>query len=244
MTSDAQQPLLLAIEDDVDIQRMLKLCLANHGFKLLAATTAKEGMALAASHRPVVVLLDLGLPDADGVGLIRRLHEWNTTPIIVISGRGQEAEKVRALDQGADDYLVKPFGVQELLARIRACLRRAQQAPGASLEPIFALGELRVDFSARRVYHAGKAVHLTPIEYRLLSLLIRHVGKVVRQQQLLAEIWGSARQQQTHYLRIYMHQLRRKLESDPVRPRYLVTEAGVGYRLTDRQLDHKMVSTR
>lgn len=232
MTANSQ-PVLLAIEDDLAFQRLLKLCLAPKGFELLTAGTAWEGIALAASHRPAVVLLDLGLPDVDGVDVIKRLRESSTVPIIVISGRGKEADKVAALDGGADDYLIKPFGADELLARIRVCLRHAKRASSQTQEAAFTLGDLRVDLSARQVYRARKEVHLTPIQYRVLMLLVRHAGKVVTQRQLLAEIWGESRQEQTNYLRIYIHQLRRKLEPNPLRPQYLITEAGVGYRLRD-----------
>ena len=179
---------------------------------------------------PDLILLDLGLPDMDGVEVCRRLREWTRIPIIVISARGQERDKIEALDAGADDYLTKPFGVGELMARVRVALRRGQKAaePGAS---VFAFGNVVVDFSARRVTRDGEAVHLTPIEYRLLGVLIANVGRVLTHRALLREVWGPSHSDHTHYLRVYMGQLRQKLEDDPAQPRHLLTETGVGYRL-------------
>ncbi len=226
-------PTILIIEDELPIRRFIKATLENQGFKLVEAATAKEGLALAGSHHPEAILLDLGLPDVDGLEVIARLREWTPVPIIVLSARGKEKDKVAALDAGADDYLTKPFGVGELLARIRVSLRHASQTGREMEEPVFEIGALRVDVEKRQVFLGQREVHLTPIDYKLLSMLVRHAGNVVTQRQLLLEIWGQVGEEQTHYLRIYIHQLRQKLEDDPVRPKYLRTEAGVGYRLKD-----------
>jgi two-component system KDP operon response regulator KdpE len=185
----------------------------------------------AATRQPDIVILDLGLPDIDGLEVIRRLREWTAVPIIVLSARGQERDKIAALDAGADDYVSKPFGVGELLARMRVVLRHAARNSTDAAESTFAVGDLHVDLALRRVTVAGREVHLTPIEYRLLTTLIRYAGKVVTQQQLLKEVWGPQYAEQAHYLRVYVAQLRRKLEADPARPRYVLTEPGVGYRL-------------
>jgi two-component system KDP operon response regulator KdpE len=199
--------------------------------KMLEAATGHEGLALAASYRPDVVLLDLGLPDMEGLEVIRRLREWTAVPIVVLSARGRDADKIAGLDAGADDYLTKPFSVGELIARIRVALRHAAPAGSPAEEPVFQIGDLRADFAKRQVWVRGAEVHLTPIEYSLLNVLVRHAGKVLTHRQLLKEVWGARSEQQSHYLRIYMHQLRRKLEKDPARPEYLLTEPGVGYRL-------------
>lgn len=188
----------------------------------------------AASQQPDLILLDLGLPDMDGMEVIRQVRGWSQLPIIVLSARGQEQEKVGALDAGADDYLTKPFSVEELLARIRVALRRAIQTDGEAGEPLFTLDNLRVDLARRQVFLADEELHLTPIEYRLLCTMIKHAGKVVTHRQLLKEVWGPDSVQETHYLRVYMAQLRRKLEADPAQPRFLLTEPGVGYRLAGR----------
>ena len=224
-------PLILLIEDELPIQRFLRATLPAHGYRLLEASTGSDGLARAADYSPEVVLLDLGLPDIDGLEVTRRIREWSAVPIIVISARGQEQDKVAALDAGADDYLTKPFGTPELLARIRVALRHKALAGGAALEPVFTVGELRVDLAGRHVFVAEREVHLTPIEYKLLTTLVRHAGKVVTHRQLLNEVWGPHHQEQAHYVRVYMAQLRRKIEADPARPRYLQTETGVGYRL-------------
>ncbi len=221
---------VLIIEDELPIRRFIKAAVSNQGIKLIEAPTAQEGLALAASHNPEIILLDLGLPDMDGLEVIRRLREWNKVSIIVLSARGKEKDKVLALDAGADDYLTKPFGVGELMARIRVSLRHARIVPSAD-EPEFTIGDLRIDLAKRQVFMGKQEIHLTPIEYKVLAMLVHHAGKVVTQRQLLLEIWGEAREEQTHYLRIYIHQLRQKLEDNPARPRYLITEAGVGYRL-------------
>jgi two-component system KDP operon response regulator KdpE len=226
----AHEPVVLVVEDEPQMRRFLRASLTSHGFRLVEAGTANEAMALATSQNPEVILLDLGLPDDDGIALTRRLREWSSVPIIVVSARGREADKVEALDAGSDDYLTKPFGVNELLARIRAALRRANQsatAPG----PVIEIGALRIDLARREVTLAGSALHLTPNEYRILALLARNPGKVLTHRQILKEVWGPAHTGETHYLRVYMAQLRRKLERDPAAPQHLITEAGMGYRL-------------
>jgi two-component system KDP operon response regulator KdpE len=224
-------PAILLIEDDAQIRRFLRATLLGHGFHLIEAVTGGEGLTEASSRVPDLIILDLGLPDIDGLDVIRRLREWTKLPIIVLSARGQERDKVQALDAGADDYVSKPFGVGELLARVRVALRRAEQAPGEAPDARFSVGELSVDLAHRLVTVAGETVHLTPIEYRLLAILVRHAGKIVTQGQLLNEVWGPGHTEQAHYLRVYAAQLRRKLEANPARPRYLLTEPGVGYRL-------------
>jgi two-component system KDP operon response regulator KdpE len=224
--------LLLAVEDEPQMRRFLRASLTSHGFQFAEATSAKEALAIATSRHPEAILLDLGLPDQDGVALTRSLREWSRVPIIVISARGREADKVEALDAGADDYLTKPFGVNELLARIRVALRHAQQAIG-SPAPLVEIGPLRIDLPRRQVTIDDRQVHLTPIEYRLLTLLAQNAGKVLTHRQILKEVWGPGYGGQTHYLRVYMAQLRRKIEVDPARPRLLATEPGVGYRLRD-----------
>jgi len=224
-------PVVLVIEDEPQIRRFLRATLSAHGYRLVEAATAQEGLMHAATRQPEIVILDLGLPDLDGLELTRQLREWSAMPIIVLSARGQESDKVAALDAGADDYLTKPFGVGELLARMRVALRhtaRIAQEPG---EAVFTVGDLRIDMARRQVFVADQEVHLTPIEYKLLTTLVRYAGKVVTHHQLLREVWGPGASSETHYLRVYMGQLRHKLEANPTRPRYLVTESGVGYRL-------------
>ncbi|WP_257303751.1 response regulator [Geothrix campi] len=227
MTSSAPQVLL--VEDEPQMRRFLRVALESSGYRYLEAPTGEEGLTLAVQFRPDVILLDLGLPDMDGLDLMTRLREWSQIPVIVISARGQETDKVGALDVGADDYLTKPFGTSELLARIRVALRHAE--PGAVENPLFVLGRWRVDLAKRQVLVAGQEVHLTPLEYRLFTTLIHHAGRVVTHRQLLKEVWGGVAGAQPLYLRVYMAQLRHKLEEDPSRPRYLQTEPGVGYRL-------------
>lgn len=226
-------PLVLVIEDEPQMRRFLRASLTSHGFRLVEAPTGREGIALATSHNPEVILLDLGLPDGDGIALTKELRGWSRTPVIVISARGRDTDKVEALDAGADDYLTKPFAVNELLARIRVALRHAEQARGSSV-PVVEIGGLRMDFRRREVTLDGKELHLTPIEYRLLTLLAQNAGRVLTQGQILNEVWGPGHDEQTHYLRVYMAQLRRKVERDPAQPKLLVTEPGVGYRLRDR----------
>jgi two-component system KDP operon response regulator KdpE len=230
----ATGPLVLVVEDEIPMQRFLRASLGAHGYRVLEAGTAAEGALLACSHNPELVLLDLGLPDADGIDVTRRLREWSRTPIIVLSARGREEDKVAALDAGADDYLTKPFGVNELLARMRVALRHARQEAGGSAPPVFEVGALRVDLVRREVTRDGQEVRLTPIEYRLLVLLVRHAGKVLTHRQILREVWGAGAADQTHYVRVYMAELRKKIEENPTRPRLLMTEPGVGYRLRDR----------
>jgi two-component system KDP operon response regulator KdpE len=227
-----RQRTILIIEDELQIRRFLRASLASHGYGLLEAGSGQEGIELAAQHHPDAVLLDLGLPDMDGLELLRRLRAWSAVPVVILTARGQEQDKIALLDAGADDYLTKPFGVGELLARIRAALRRTE-GMAASEAPLTTIGEITVDLVRRQVFRAGAEVHLTPIEYRLLVALVRNMGRVVTQRQLLEEVWGAEYVDSPHYLRIYMQHLRHKLEADPARPRFLLTEPGVGYRLRD-----------
>jgi two-component system KDP operon response regulator KdpE len=227
----ADGPLILLVEDEPALRRYLRVTLVPQGYRLLEAVNAHEGELLAASHHPDLILLDLGLPDLDGLVLTQRLRDWCTVPIIVVSARGLETDKIQALDAGADDYLTKPFGSGELLARIRVALRHAHQAAGEAVTPVFELGPWRIDQTRREVTVAGQPVHLTPNEYKLLTTLVRHAGLVLTHHQLLQQVWGGVQGAQPHYLRVYMAQLRLKLEADPARPQYLITEPGVGYRL-------------
>jgi len=224
-------PVVLVIEDEPPMRRFLVAALESHGYRPVEAGTAREGIAQASGRTPDVILLDLGLPDGDGIDVARRIREWSATPIIVISARGQEQDKIAALDAGADDYLTKPFGVGELLARLRVALRHAARPEDGKPEPVFTVGELRVDLEHRQVLVADQEVHLTPTEYKLLAALVRHAGRVRTHRQLLKDVWGPNAVEQTPYLRVYMTQLRHKLEKDAARPRYLTTETGVGYRL-------------
>jgi len=226
-----EKELILLIEDEPQMRRFLRITLQAHGYRLVEAATGQEGLVQAATRNPDVVLLDLGLPDLDGLAVTERLREWTQTPIIVISAREQEKDKVRALDAGADDYLTKPFSAGELLARIRVSLRHVMRQRAGREEPVFILHDLRVDLARRQVFLADLEVHLTPIEYKLLITLIRHAGKVVTHRQLLQEVWGPAQVNEVQYLRVYMTQLRHKLEADPARPRFLMNEPGIGYRL-------------
>jgi two-component system KDP operon response regulator KdpE len=226
-------PLVLLIEDEPQMRRFLGATLRAHDYLVVEAATAREGLAQAAGRNPEVILLDLGLPDLDGLEVTREIRRSARTPIIVLSARGQEQDKVTALDLGADDYLTKPFGVPELLARLRVALRRNALPPGGSAEPVFQAGEIKVDLVRRQVLRGGEEAHLTPTEYKLLATLIRHAGRVVTHRQLLQEVWGANYTEHSHYLRVYMAQLRHKLERDPTRPRLLTTEPGVGYRLRD-----------
>ena len=228
----APGPLVMVVEDEPQMRRFLRASLTSHGYNLCEATSAAEAMALATSRGPELILLDLGLPDDDGIAVTRRLREWSRVPIIIISARGREADKVGVLDAGADDYLTKPFGVGELLARMRVALRHAQQAGGAP-EPVIEIGPLRIDLARREVKLGDAEVHLTPIEYRLLSLLAQNAGRVLTHGQILKEVWGPGHAGETHYLRVYMAQLRRKIETEPARPRLLQTEPGVGDRLRE-----------
>jgi len=222
-------PLILVIEDEVQMRRFLRASLSSNGYQVVETGTAEDGLAQAAARNPDLVLLDLGLPDQDGLVVTQRLREWAKTPVIVISARGREEDKIQALDAGADDYLTKPFGVGELLARIRVALRNAARGELGSSQ--FSVGELKVDLVRRQVLVSGQEVHLTPIEYKLLATLVKHAGRVITHRQLLREVWGPHSSDQTQYLRVYMGQLRHKLEANPSRPQFLTTEPGVGYRL-------------
>ncbi len=230
---NTQMPKVLVIEDEKPIRCFLRSYLERHGFELLEAETGEDGLAMAADHQPELVLLDLGLPGMDGLEVIARLRAWANTPILVISARGQEQDKVAALDAGADDYLTKPFGVAELAARMRVSLRRASLSEPGAPEPVFRSGPLVVDLPARLVHLDGREVRLTPIEFKLLAFLVRHAGKVVTHRQILKEVWESDREDQLHYPRIYVRQLRAKIEPVPARPSLLRTETGIGYRLLD-----------
>lgn len=223
--------LILLIEDEPQMQRFLRIVLQGQGFRFIEAQTGQEGLVQAATRSPDIILLDLGLPDIDGLEVTRRLREWSDIPIIVLSAREQEQDKIKALDAGADDYLTKPFGAGELLARIRVAVRHKVMRQAGQGEPVFILDNLRVDMSQRQVFLNEQEVHLTPIEYKLLTVLIQNAGKVVTHSQLLKEVWGPSYSKETQYLRVYMTQLRHKLESDPARPRFLINEPGIGYRL-------------
>jgi two-component system, OmpR family, KDP operon response regulator KdpE len=224
------EPVAVIIEDEPQIRRFLRATLTSEGYRLFEVATGADAIVEVAQRQPDVVVLDLGLPDMDGLEVIRRLREWSAVPIIVLSARGQERDKVTALDAGADDYVSKPFSAGELLARLRVALRHAA---GAAHEEgaAFTVGELQVDLLRRHVLVGGVEVKLTPIEYKLLTTLVRHAGKVVTHPQLLREVWGPSHDDQAHYVRVYMAHLRHKLEKEPARPRYLLTEPGVGYRL-------------
>jgi two-component system KDP operon response regulator KdpE len=224
-------PLILVIEDEPQMRRFLRAALRANEYRVVEAGSAKEGLTQAAGRNPDVILLDLGLPDGDGLNVAREIRRASPTPIIVLSARGQDHDKVTALDTGADDYLTKPFGIPELLARIRVALRHSSGSDENGLT--FQFGELRVDLARRQVFRSTEEVHLTPMEYKLLAALIRHSGRVITHRQLLHEVWGANYVDQTQYLRVYMSQLRHKLERDPTRPRLLTTEPAVGYRLRE-----------
>ena len=226
-------PLVLVVEDEPPMRKFILASLGSHGYRVLEAGRASEAVALLTSHNPELVLLDLGLPDGDGIALARQLREWTRVPIIVISARGREDDKVEALDAGADDYLTKPFGVNELLARMRVAQKHARSAMGAPDVEAVEFGDLRIDFPRREVTRGGVPVRLTPIEYKLLALFSRHAGKVLTHRQILKEVWGPGHASQTHYVRVHMAELRKKIEEEPARPRLLVTEPGVGYRLRE-----------
>jgi two-component system, OmpR family, KDP operon response regulator KdpE len=224
---------VLLVEDEVQMRRFVRAALVSHGFRLLEASTAREAMQLATSHNPDLILLDLGLPDGDGIDVTRQLREWCTAPIIVISARGREEDKVAALDAGADDYLTKPFGMNELLARMRVSLRHVRSA-GVS-EAVLEVGALRLDLARHEVKVGEREVRLTPIEYKILVLLARNAGKVLTHRQILTEVWGPSQAAQSHYVRVHMAELRKKIELDAARPQLLLTEPGVGYRLRDKE---------
>jgi len=225
------QPLVLIVDDEAPIRRFLRASLGGEGYRVVEAATAAEALEKIATQRPDVVVLDLGLPDRDGVALTREVREWSPVPIVVLSVRDRETDKVAALEAGADDYLTKPFGVGELLARLRVALRHAAATGRGGEQPVFAAGELRVDLARRQVFVGGSEVRLTPIEYKLLAVLVANAGKVLTHRQLLHQVWGPEYGDENHYVRVYVAQLRHKLETDPARPRYLRTEPGVGYRL-------------
>jgi two-component system KDP operon response regulator KdpE len=225
------EPKVLLVEDEDSMRRFLRPALVAQDYRVLEATTGEEALRLAASHNADVVMLDLRLPDLDGLEVTRRLREWTQAPIIILSARGQEDDKVQVLDAGADDYITKPFGLQELLARLRVAVRYAESRGRAPAQAVLTLGALQIDLAKRRVSVEGREVRLTPTEYKLLHTLARHVGKVLTHQQLLREVWGPGRAKETQYLHVYMGHLRNKLEADPTRPKLLITEPGVGYHL-------------
>jgi len=223
--------LVLIIDDETPIRRFLRASLTAEGYGVIEADTGDSGLKLAARQPPDLVILDLGLPDLDGQEVLRSLRDWLTAPVIVLSARDQEAQKIEALDNGADDYLTKPFGVGELLARIRTALRHSR--PTGAESSVLAIGDLRVDLSARQVTLSGERLVLTPTEFKLLTTLMKHSGKVLTHRFLLREVWGPYASQETHYLRVYVAGLRRKLLDDPAHSRYIATEQGVGYRFAD-----------
>jgi two-component system KDP operon response regulator KdpE len=222
-------PTALIVEDEPQIRRFVRTALEAEHWHVFEAGTVAQGLVEAGTRRPDLVILDLGLPDGDGVDYLRDLRAWSKVAVIVLSARSDEADKIAALDAGADDYLTKPFGVGELMARVRVAMRRGQSSSEGETA-VFGFGDVVVDFAARRVQRAGAAVHLTPIEYRLLGVLIANAGRVLTHRTLLREVWGPSHSERTHYLRVYMGQLRQKLEADATRPRFIVTETGVGYR--------------
>lgn len=225
--------VVLVIEDEASIRRFLRVALESQGYDYAEAATGEEGVTQAGMRAPDLVLLDLGLPDLDGLEVVRRIRSWSAAPILVLTARGRERDKVQALDAGADDYVTKPFSMPELLARMRVALRHRARI-GAGEEPsVFEGGPLRIDFARRRVFVRGAEVSLTPIEFRLVSLLARHAGRVLTHDFLLRQVWGPSYTSEHHYLRVYMAQLRHKLEAEPGRPRLLLTETGVGYRMAD-----------
>ena len=231
MVSEVRDTILI-VDDELAMRRFLRSALTTHGFHVEEASTVAEAEALATTCAPAAVLLDLGLPDGDGLELLQRIRGWSQMPVIVLSARDREADRVFALDAGADDYLTKPFGMSELLARIRVALRhaRAQAKPD---DPMLVIGPIAIDQARHEVTVAGARIHLTPIEFRLLAMLARHAGKVLTHRQLLTELWGPRSVHHTQYLRVHMAALRRKVETDPARPRWLTTEAGIGYRLRE-----------
>jgi two-component system KDP operon response regulator KdpE len=226
------KPSVLVIDDELQIRRLLRVCLDANGYRVLEAATGQEGISEAAQHRPDVVVLDLGLPDMDGVTVLKRLREWSRVPVVVLSVRDREEDKIKALDNGADDYLTKPFSTGELLARLRVAMRHGQPSADSA---VFHSGRLEVDLTARVVKVDGREVRLTATEYALLRLLVQHAGKVMTHQQILREVWGPTYIDQTQYLRVYMAHLREKLEAEPSKPSLLLTEPGVGYRLVQTE---------
>ncbi len=223
-------PRILIIEDENQIRRFVRMALEEEGFTVLEAENGARGLIETSTRQPDLVIVDLGLPDYEGKEIIRQIRAWSEVPILVLSARDREEEKVAALNLGADDYLTKPFGIPELVARVRAHLRRRQTSDGQA-DPIVRFGDVVIDLGTRHVTRAGAEVHLTPIEYRLLQTLIKEQGRVVTHSQLMLEVWGPNYSQRSHYLRIYMGHLRQKLENDPAQPKFLLTELGIGYRL-------------
>ena len=223
------RPTILVVEDEPEIRRVLRLSLGAEGYRVVESGTGRRGTIDAGTHKPDVAIVDLGLPDFDGVEVVRRIREWSPMPIVILSARTQEHAKIEAFDAGADDYVTKPFAMGELLARIRVALRHAVRS--GSGDDVLRFENATVDLDNRTAVRDGQPVHLTPIEFRLIAALARHVDKVVTHRQLLSEVWGPSHENDTHYLRIYMKQLRDKLEANPVRPKHLITEIGVGYRL-------------
>lgn len=223
-------PVALIVEDERQIRHFVRTALEAEGWQVYEAGTVKQGLVEAGTRRPDLVIADLGLPDGDGVDMIRELRHWSSVTVIVLSARSEETEKVRALDAGADDFITKPFGVAELLARVRAN-RRRQQAARTDASELFRFGAVEIDFASRVVRKSGQEVHLTPIEYRLLGVLAANAGRVLTHRHLLCEVWGPSHSESTHYLRVYMGQLRQKLEDDPAQPIHILTETAVGYRL-------------
>jgi len=221
---------VLLVEDERQMRRFLRLTLQSEGYAVIEAETAAEGLSQAAMRNPDIILLDLGLPDMDGLEVIAKLREWTALPVIVISARDQEGDKIKALDNGADDYLTKPFGAGELLARIRVSLRHAAPKGAGQGDALFIVEDLKIDFLKRQVYRGNRELHLTPIEYRLLTVLVGNAGRVMTHRQLLKEVWGPPYIEQTHYLRVFMNQLRNKIEADSTRPHFLLNEPGIGYR--------------
>jgi len=230
MTGNEVPTNVLVVEDEVPMRKFVRVALGSQGWQVTECETGREALTLTATNNPDAILLDLGLPDMDGLDVVRQLREWTAIPIIVVSARGREKDKIDALDLGADDYLTKPFGAGELLARVRVALRHSASL-SCEPEAIFRTGGLKVDLLKRVVFVSDQEVHLTPIEYKLLVTLIRHAGMVLTHRQLLKEAWGGAYVEQTHYLRVFMSQLRRKIEADPARPQLILNEPGVGYRL-------------
>jgi two-component system KDP operon response regulator KdpE len=219
---------ILIVDDEPQIRKLLRVSLGAHGYDIDEADTGQDGVNRAAIFKPDLIILDLGLPDVDGKQVVQRIREWSEAPIIILTARDQEQEKIEALDAGADDYITKPFGVGELMARMRVSLRRAAHSEG---EPIITCGELTLDLAQRRVTVGGREVKLTPTEYDIIKVLAQHAGKVLTHKQLLKAVWGNSYDEDTHYIHVFVGQLRRKIEENPTQPRYILTESGVGYRL-------------
>lgn len=219
---------VLVIDDESQIRKLLKVSLTAHGYCLEEASTGREGINRAAAFKPDLMIVDLGLPDMDGKTVIREIREWSQAPIIILTARDQEQEKIEALDAGADDYMTKPFGIGELMARMRVCMRRTATVDS---DPLLTCGGLTVDLVQRRVTLNGKEIKLTPTEYEIIKFMAQHAGRVLTHKQLLKTVWGNSYNEDTHYVRVYIGQLRRKIEEDPAQPRYIITESGVGYRL-------------